>query len=230
MRHFAVILTHNRPELLAQTWLAIGPQVDMVIVLDNASSPPVDFREFHSQFWKTAVLNVPDQPPNLSKLWNLGIDCARVVWGARDDITDEPLYVAVLCDDAPPPPGWFAAVTQAMAETGAVVGASAPEPFGWTGPPKVKTERDSDLAHRMPGWAWILDPISPVRADERFEWWFGDTDLDLSARAAGGMVLIGTHPVPNIHPNDFSQRPQQAAQIAVDSQRFVEKYDGWRPW
>ena len=73
MNRFAVVMTHNRPELLRQTWEAIGPQVEMVIILDNASDPPVDHRFLHAAGWRTAVVKVPDQPPNLSNLWRLGI-------------------------------------------------------------------------------------------------------------------------------------------------------------
>lgn len=230
MNRFAVILAHNRPELLCETWCAIGPQVDLVIVIDNASAPPVDADALTAPGWATVVIRVPDQPPNLSRLWNIGIDRAVDAYEGQAGEDKGRPFVAVLCDDAPPPPGWFAAVTAAMAETGAVVGASAPLGFTFPGQPhRVKRERDSDLAGRMPGWAWILDPVSPVRPDERFEWWWGDSSVDWEAREAGGMVLIGTHAVPNLRPNEFSVRPEQAAQIAVDSQRFVDKY-GWRPW
>lgn len=229
MHRFAVILAHNRPELACQTWCAIGPQVDMVIVIDNASDPPIDADALGDADWHTCVLRVPDQPVNLSRLWNIGIRSAVDLYEAQVDErkADRP-FVAVLCDDAPPPPGWFDTVTAAMVETGAVVGASAPSPFGWFGPSRIKRERDSDLTGRMPGWAWILDPVSPVRPDERFEYWWGDSDVDVQARAAGGMVLIGTHPVPNLVPDGWTGR--MAAQVAVDSQRFVDKYDGWRPW
>jgi hypothetical protein len=240
MNRFAVILTHDRPEHLRETWCAIGPQVDMVIIIDNASSPPVDFRDYHSGAseqgcdWVTAVVRDEQQPPNISRLWNLGIEMSLTAFGnggwpgpGRPNLSTGPL-VAVLCDDAPPPPGWFDAVATAMRETGAVVGCSAPTPFGFGGPPRVKTAPDSLVSERMPGWAWILDPVSPVRPDVRFEYWWGDTDLDLQARAAGGMVQIGDHPVPNRVPDGWTGR--MAGQVAVDSQRFVDKYNGWRPW
>lgn len=239
MHRFAVILSHNRPELLRQTWAAIGPQVDMVIIIDNASDPPIDVDHFdsteHFGEWLTLVLTEPTQPPNLSAMWAQGIDTAHrhgELWNLDQD-TDERALVAVLCDDAPPPPGWFAAVTDAMAaRRGAgldcVIGCSAPEPFGWIGDPRVKTERDSDLMGRMPGWAWIIDASYPVRPDPQFEYWWGDTDVDIQAREAGGMLMIGSHPVPNLVPNGWTGR--MAEQVAVDSQRFVDKYGGWRPW
>jgi hypothetical protein len=199
----------------------------MVIVVDNASSPPVDAAALRSDSWLTAILRVPDQPPNLSRMWNVGIDRAIDLYEAQA-VREGALRVAVLCDDAPPPPGWFDAVCVAMAETGAVVGASAPAMFGFSGPPRVKRERDSDLAGRMPGWAWILDPMSPVRPDERFAYWWGDTQLDFDARAAGGMVLIGDHPVPNRVDNGWTGK--MVDQIHLDTLAFLEKHNGWRPW
>lgn len=231
MNRFAVILAHNRPEMLCETWCAIGPQVDLAIIVDNASDPAVRVGDFHGEHWATAVIQVPDQPCNISALWNRGIRAAMELYDAQsqfDPFAERPL-VAVLCDDAPPPPGWFATVTDAMTATGAVIGASAPLGFTFPGqPPRVKRERDSDLSGRMPGWAWILDPMSPVRPDEQFEYWWGDSDLDQQARAAGGMVLVGSHPVPNRVPDGWTGR--MAAQVAIDSQRFVDKYGGWRPW
>lgn len=225
MNRFAVVITHNRPELLRQTWEAIGPQVEMVVILDNASDPPVDHRFLHAQGWRTAVVKVPDQPPNLSKLWRLGITLVTGLLIGQDNSYDA--HIAMLCDDAPPPPGWFGAVCDAMRETGAPVGCSSP--WGWGSGLRVKTAPDNDLAGRMPGWAWIIDPVSPVRPDERFEWWWGDTDIDWQARSAGGMVMIGSHPVPNVRPNDFTARSDLYAQSGVDRGRFAEKY-GSCPW
>lgn len=236
MNRFAVVLTHNRPVLLAQCVAAIGAQVDMVIVVDNASDPPVKGDQIRVwvdpaswlDSWCTVVMQVPDQPPNLSKLWNLGIRAALNTYDAGPQ-NGHRAHIAVLCDDAVAPPGWFAAVTQAMDQTGAAVGASSP----WGRPPGeliVKREPDHDLMGRMPGYAWILDPTSPVRPDETFAWWWGDTDVDWQARAAGGMVMIGGHAVVNAQPDYWvMQKPELAAQVALDSQAFVDKHGG-RPW
>lgn len=225
MNRFACVITHNRPELLRQTWEAIGPQVEMVIILDNASDPPVDHRFLHASGWRTAVVKVPDQPPNLSKLWRLGITLITGLLIGQDNKHDA--HIAMLCDDAPPPAGWYEAVVEAMRSTGAAIGASSP--WGWSGPPRIQTAPGGNIAERMPGHAWILDPSSSVRPDEQFEWWWGDTDIDFRARQNGGMVMIGTHPVHNIHPNEFSNRPEQQAQTGRDTDRFVARW-GPRPW
>jgi hypothetical protein len=169
-------------------------------------------------------LYIPDQPPNIALMWNAGLDeCEHL---RRQQC--ESWRVAFLCDDAPPPEGWFDAVTAAMEQTGAAVGCSSPWPFG--GPPLLKTSPDQDIMGRMPGWAWVLDPDSGVRADESMSWWWCDTDLDFTARGKGGMVRIGTHQVLNIHPNEFTVTKDWAWDvIGRDRQAFAAKW-GYIPW
>ena len=215
MNSAAVILTHNRPELLAQVIAAIQPQVDQVIVIDNASDPPAQVEQ------GVTLIQIPDQPPNLARFWNVGIARALEAGAQR---------IAFLCDDAIVPKGWFAAVTAAMAEHGAVVGCS--DPFGYmpAGQTRIKTEPDGALMERMPGWAWVLDPGSPVRPDESFEVWWGDSDVDWQARKAGGMVMVGGYVVPNAMPSGFMiTHPELIGQTGVDGEAFAAKW-GWRPW
>ena len=220
MNRFAVILTHNRPELLAECVAAIGPQVDVTIVIDNASDPPVDAATLPD----VELIPVAEQPPNLARMWNLGIDAAILM-----ALEDEPnLYIAFLCDDAIAPPGWFTAVTEAIAATGAAAGCS--NPWGNQHPPQLKTAPDSDLMGRMAGWAFILDGNKNLRADESMRWWWCDSDLDWQARAAGGMVMVGGHPVPNRMPNDFTCNvPGLGEQAGRDGETFATKH-GSRPW
>lgn len=218
--NLAVILTHNRPELLAQVIAAIKPQVDTVIVIDNASDPAAQVEG------DVVLLQIPDQPPNLSRFWNVGIAVALDLAGQDAAQT----RIAFLCDDAIVPEGWFAAVTAAMADHGAAVGCS--DPFGYlpAGQVRLKTQTDSAIMERMPGWAWVLDPASGVRADETFQVWWGDSDVDWQARAAGGMVMVGGYVVPNIHPSGFmATHPELIYQTGQDALAFVAKY-GSCPW
>lgn len=223
MNRFAVILTHNRPQLLVDCVTAIHTQVDMTLVIDNASDPPVDRMTLPASMGhQVAVRQVPDQPPNLAKLWNLGLDVAT-------NLADgDPWFVAILCDDAIVPPGWVDAVTTAMADTGAAAGCS--NPWGHDHPPRVKTEPDSDLMGRMPGWAFILNGAKGLRADESMHWWWFDTDLDWRARQSGGLVMIGGCPVPNAQPNHYTvHAPGLAEQAGRDGETFARKWNR-RPW
>jgi len=231
MKRFAVILSHNRPELLRQTVEAIGPQVDMVIVIDNASDPPVRYQDLAAADRNVSLFSVPDQPPNLAALWQFGIDrAANMRELSSDGERDEPWYIAFLCDDAPPPDRWFLAVTDAMEATGAVVGCSSPWPHPGPGVNVVKTAPDGDIMGRMPGWAFVLDATSKVRPDQSMHFWWLDTDLDLQARAAGGMVMTGGHPVPNLRPGEFTAtKPWAAERIGLDTIAFEKRW-GPRPW
>lgn len=222
----AVILTHNRPDMLADCIRAIGHQVDFVVVVDNASDPSVEellgpeltAAAAPASLW---LMEVPDQPPNISRMWNGTLDLlGRSV--------EDPRWVAFLCDDTTPPDGWVKAIVDAMQETGAAAGCS--NPWGHQHPPRVKTEPDGDIIGRMPGWAFILDAHKRLRADETMHWWFCDSDLDWQARQAGGMVMVGGFAVPNHRPGEFTNaKPELGERAGKDRQAFADKY-GAAPW
>lgn len=223
---FAIILTHNRPQLLKECVAAVGPQCDVVIVIDNASQPAVTVEMVDAGFgasYRTLLVTIPDQPPNLAALWNRGFDLI-----AGMDHDTDPYWIAVLCDDALVPDGWYTAVVDAMTATGAAAGCS--NPFGHEHEPRLKTAPDSDIMGRMPGWAFILDGTKQLRADETMRWWFLDTSIDFTARQAGGMVMVGGYPVPNRLPNDYTNsKPELGEQAGRDGERFQEVW-GFRPW
>lgn len=214
-RKGALILTHNRQDLVLDAVAAIRPQVDDVLVIDNASEPPAIVPE------GVNLAFIPDQPPNLSKLWNFGFDFFAGLYG------DEPWDAAVLCDDTVAPPGWFDAVTAAMRETGATVGCT--NPWGHHHPPSVKRQPDRDIAGRMIGWAFVLDGTSGIRADEGMTFWYLDTDIDFQARQAGGFVMVGGYPVPNVHPGGYTATGRYNKQIEQDREAFAAKW-GYLPW
>jgi hypothetical protein len=139
--------------------------------------------------------------------------------------------VAFLCDDALPPAGWFDAVVGAMRETGAAAGSS--DPFGGRGAPTLKTAPDGDIIGRMIGWAFVLDMTRGILPDPAMAWWWGDTDIDWQARAAGGTVMLKGGPemvVPNQAPNEFLLTvPGLGEQTGRDRAAFVAKH-GSAPW
>ncbi len=229
---FAVVLTHDRPELLRRCVEAIAPQVDRVIVIDNASNPPVSRSLFDgmssAHLEGLLVANVPTQPPNIPHLWRIGLIAVEAMRTATAQ--EYPYHVAFLCDDAMAPAGWFETVSGAMRATGAVAGCS--DPFGREHDPILKTLPDSDLMHRMVGWAFILDPSADVVPDESMPWWWCDTDIDWQARKAGGMVMVGAANliVPNERPGEFTTTvPGLGQQAGDDGLTFAAKWGG-RPW
>lgn len=211
----AVIPTHNRPEQLDACVALIDRQVHHTFVIDNASDEPIWYP------CPITVIRDEEQPPNLSRLWNVGLSAASVKaqeWGL------ERWYTAVLNDDALPPAGWMDAVCQAMEDTGAVAGCS--HPFG--GPQEfLGADVGPGVGTRLTGWAFVLRQPG-LNLDEQFRWWYGDDDLSTRARLSGGIVYVEGFPVPNTLANS-STNGVRAEQAAVDGQLFAAKW-GRRAW
>lgn len=227
---FAVVLTHNRLELLNNCVTAISNQVDTVIIIDNASDPPVTPEGLPTlPTGKVILEHVPDQPPNLARFWNIGLDIVkRMTTYAMIASEVKRCHVAFLCDDAPVPEGWFAAVSGAMVETGAAAGCSLAHVT--KGDRYVKSSADGDLYGRMAGHAFVLDAGKGIRADESMAWWFQDTDIDWQARLRGGMVVVGGFGVPNVRYCEYSNlKPELNEQAGRDGVTFGAKW-GKIPW
>lgn len=215
MKRFAVVLTHNRHELLRECIDAITPQVDVVIVIDNASEPRVQFNDVFLTY-------VPDQPPNLAHLWNVGFDIAAELTNANE------FDVAVLCDDVVTPVDWFRAIAGQLRVTGAIAGST--HAFAPVSTPIIKTIPDRDIMNRMQGSAFVIAGEAKIRADERMHWWWQDTDIDWQARGAGGMIIAPGPVAHNRYPNDYTaRRPELYARIEHDAAAFREKW-GFQPW
>lgn len=227
----AIILTHNRPELLDRCVAAAAGQVNGLIVIDNASDPPV----VDEVLFKTAVVDLDKwprvfivhrdetQPANLSRLWNIGLTAVGR-WFDEDPAWN----VVLLCDDAILPDGWVATVATGMrAHNAAAASTHQATPVS---APIFKTEPDSDLWNRMCPWAFMLAGEKCLRADERLHWWWCDTHMDWQARKNGGMVILPGPVVANERPNDFlTSKPELAARAGVDGEIFAEIW-GFRPW
>jgi GT2 family glycosyltransferase len=226
----AVVATHNRPVELARLLDALAPQCHAAIVVDNASNPPVRLAEWHANRdvlgMRQIVIRDGEQPPNLSRLWNVGLDAAREYVRGGDYIGHD---VAVLNDDAVPPPGWWDAVSGAMRQHGA--SAASADVFHGLAPGQVRiwfADAPMSVTTRLAGWAFMLPGEEGLRLDERFRWLCGDDDISYRARLAGGLVHVGGYPVPNTGA-DTSTRGVLAEQGARDMQTFVDVH-GRRPW
>lgn len=216
---YAVILTHNRHELLKQSVAAISPQVNHLWVIDNASNPPVSVDPQYT------LLSDSRQPPNLAELWNFALD---EITKRALEWSKEAWNVALLCDDAVVYPSWADTVADEMRRWDAhAASAHAYVPLDVS---IRKIDPDSDLHNRMCGWAFMLRGESGLRADERFHWWWCDTDLDWQARIRGGTVIARGPVVPNTLPNDFTVNyPGLNDRAGQDGLEFTAKW-GWRPW
>lgn len=162
----------------------------------------------------------PGQPPNLSAMWNEGLEWAGRWGNLKWD-------VAILNDDAIVPPGWFDAVSQAMRAFDAAAGCSDPDGT-LHAPIHHRKIGPVGLDRRLVGYAFMLAGEKGVRANEDLHWYFTDDHIDYASREAGGTVMIPGFPVQHLHPNGQISL-EIAARIPVDAQNFKDRW-GVMPW
>jgi hypothetical protein len=211
---FVVITTYERPAVAMDCVTSILPDADMVLVIDNGTEhlfpePPED--STLTPWW---VHRHEEQPVNLSKLWNIGIEWAA--GEARLGGFDQ-WDVAILNDDCIVPEKWFSQLQNDMRAVNAAAGCTGNAMGVLTQPGVVP------INTRMTGWAFVLRGELGLRADEQFKWWCGDTDLDWQARQAGGMVMVPRGEVTNRFPNGYTWG-DRAVQAGVDHDAFIAKW------
>lgn len=237
----AVIPTHNRPAELQRCVEAIAPQVDYLVVVDNACDEPVcdsdlftmasGVRDDRADDFGVTVIADPEQPPNLSRLWNVGLTRAhQLIFNGMYETPPAGWDVAVLNDDAVPPPGWFDTISAAMRSTTAVAGCN--DPFDRLGPGQVVfhgPEAPPSVLNRLAGWAMVLRGEWPgARFDESMRWCFSDDDISYRARLDGGLVYVGGVQALNTLADTVTWA-HFAEQAGQDRAAFVAKH-GVQPW
>jgi len=177
---YAIIPTHNRPARLLALVASLGPQCDGIVVLDNASVPPVDELKLKAAAPHSHVRAIrdPEQPPHLSRFWNVMLD--QIAEDA-DGLYD----VAILNDDATVPAGWYDACSTGLRAHGTAVIAHTTMTR-----PTLLTELGNDPRNRMTPHAFVIRGETGMRADEAMRWWYFDSDLDQRARLAGGVLYV----------------------------------------
>ncbi|GAA1281272.1 glycosyltransferase family 2 protein [Saccharothrix xinjiangensis] len=226
METYVVVPTHNRNELVLELVQSLELPAERVLIIDNASNPPVppapSIDEFNPPPPVATLLLDFEQPPNLSRLWNLGIDWAEKQAGGREHA------VAVLNDDVVLPPLFLDYMVSALRQTGADI--AFPDQHGRVGLLHRTIPGPVPLRERMTGYAFVLRGGVGLRADERFRWWCGDDDLEWQALERGGTVCVGGIGVQHLYPDRSTRsRPELEAQTHRDRTAFVQKW-GRAPW
>jgi GT2 family glycosyltransferase len=182
---YAIIPTHNRPDRLLSLVESLGPQCDHIIVLDNASDPPVDVAHLDGVPASVTVIADPEQPPNLSRFWNVMFDEVRQDARAGDA---EQWDVAVFNDDTVVPAGWYDAVAKALREhPTAVVAHTGDYPIR---EPDLLTDFGFERSRRMAPHAFVVRGEVGLRSDESMRWWYFDDDFSRQAILAGGVLGV----------------------------------------
>lgn len=220
---YAVIATRNRRELLtSQVLPALDLPPPQVFVVDNGSAPQLDTE-------LAVVIRDNEQPPNLSRLWNLGLTAAAIRHAVLAPDPQEPYAVLVCNDDVVLPPAGVLQLHAALRATGATV--AFPDQHRHRRTIRRTTAGPVPLLERMTGYCWLLDGQSGLRLDERFRWWCGDDDLEWRALTQHtGTVLVDGVTVAHLYPDQSTNTiPGLYEQAARDKDAFTEKW-GKPPW
>lgn len=225
---YAIIPTHNRPDDLTNLVTSLDRQCDLIVVIDNASPHPVDNAELLLQMSHASIVVIRDneQPPNLSRLWNVGLD---IVTQMCETFHTEKWDVAIFNDDTVLPSDWYDTVAHGLRRgsadpivcCGAVIPGAVREPI-------LKREPDRDPMTRMCPWAFVTRGEAGLRSDETMRWWWSDTDWDFRARQAGGVLILPDLVAINSKANSttFGALAEQAGR---DRETFRQKW-GQNPW
>jgi hypothetical protein len=142
------------------------------------------------------VNNVWDlDPVNIHRWWNRGIDIART-FGAD--------YIAVLNDDVKLKNNPINKIAYGMKELNGTLG----YPLPYSG--------------HIPGYCWVLDIKSNIRADETFRWWYGDDDIRMKAKEIGEVVYIPAE-VEHLHGNHLTSINEELMKLTVADKEYFEK-------
>jgi hypothetical protein len=203
---YAVVPTHNRPARLSALVASLGDQCDHIVVLDNASTPPVDEKHLQSSVpdgCTVEVIRDEEQPPNLARFWNVMFErCADEEPLADSQNTPwfKPAWdVAVLNDDSVVPPGWYNTVAMALREhKTAVVAHTGDRPIP---APDLLTDFNFARSRRMAPHGFVVRGEAGLRADESMRWWYFDDDFCRQAIQAGGVLGVPGPVVVNAQAN-----------------------------
>lgn len=226
MNLWAVIPSKNRMKTLVPLVEQLLADNVKVVIIDNGYE-----QEELRQLPASASLYMQwmhEDPPNISKLWNAGLD-----WVAEMNAplgAENEYFVAVLNDDIIVPPEFVQRLAVFM-ETQDAAAAYPDQHDYFIGQPgclKHTTAETLSMFTRLCGYAFALRGSLNLRADETLKWWYGDDDLFWRANLQGGSVLVGGLKVEHLSPNSTTVG-KLAEQAGLDRQTFIDKW-GRAPW
>lgn len=219
-----VIPTRDRHQMLFDCVHSLQGQCDRVIIVDNNSNPPIYPQNWGRMEWWdeefVGVIGCPDDPPNISRLWNLGLDQAEREAAHVGAVEWD---VAVLNSDVVVPHEWFTKLSAAMRATSAVL--AYPDQYGGSRHILHQRAEAIPLTQRITGYAYMMRGEVGLRLDESMAWWYSDDDLDWTARERGGALLVPGLGVEHREPNGSTNaRRELQEQAGRDRQTFAAKW------
>lgn len=170
---------------------------------------------------KIVAIDDADPPKNIQRWWNLGIAAAAAYAKAAGQ---EQWNVLVTNDDIIACPHLTETLDREMRATTAVLA----YPNAFDDRRVLLTQPNADVSTRITGWCFMLRGESGLKTDEQFEWWYGDNDLDFTARLSGGALCVPGCAVVHLSPGETtSASAELTARTHVDRQLFLAKWNGY---
>jgi hypothetical protein len=206
---FAVIASRDRSEMLSTLRAQLAGQVTDVFVFDNGYDVALGGA-------------IPAHGWPLHRMWNAGLDMAEKAAAGG------PFNVVVLNDDVEVPNEFCAQLEAGLRGHSDDTWIAYPN---WRNlelePGEVAPTSSDELAGQtMSGWAFMLRGEAGLRFDERFSFWYGDSDLERQVREAGKFtVCVGGCFARHLDPlRSTLEDPERLAQAEVDEKLFAEKW------
>jgi hypothetical protein len=214
-----VVIPAHRPAIgtLKENLALLGDLAARTVVVTNGQHPITEHEL--PQHIIQAGMEI-----NISRWWNLGLDW---IWEQETDPSTGKVnrhHVLILNADARIRPQGVARLSWAL-DTNR--GFALAHPKAGVGIDRVHVPGPYGLQVRMTGWCFMLTSDVPIRADEQFNWWFGDDDVEWRAAQEGGVLRVGR--VEAAHLGDGTPRGDLARIAREDMARGEEKWS-IRPW
>lgn len=224
---YAVMPTFGRPSF-GPAMMSILKQIEHAFVIQT--------RQFTwTSGERVSVIEDFEQPRNISRWWNHGIRGATLharLAGASS------WNVLVVNDDIVAPPHLVRTLSAAL-RLGKLEG-FPPDEIAGESPVLAypdnhvgdryalnKAAGPVDLTTRISGWCFMIKGESGLMVDETLEWWYGDDDLDWTAREMGGALMVPGCAVEHLTPGETTSRDAElTARTHVDRQVFERKWNG----
>lgn len=209
---FVVIPGRDRHTMTETLVMQLHGQHDGLFLYDNGSEPPYP-----------KAIDATDWP--LHRMWNDGLDQAAK---AAAEMGAPEWNVAILNNDLEVPPDFLAQLAKGLRRRDDYM-VAYPNVHGLDMPAEgvaITTLMGGGHDKRsLSGYAFMLRGETGVRIDERFEWWYGDTDVEWQVHARGGQVVCCPVSVTHLEPNQSTvASPERQAMAERDRDRFFKKW------
>lgn len=173
---------------------------------------------------RTLVIPNDEGPLNLSAKWNHGLE-----WAEKEaaELGATEWNVAILNDDLETDAGFLEQLARGL-RSHDDVWVSYPNVHGFDLPSGVvvPTRSDTLAGQTMSGYAFMVRGECGLRFDERFAWWYGDSDFERQVRFAGKQVVaVGGCHVNHLRPMESTRDdPELLVQAKRDEAAYAEKW------